>query len=671
MPKTKALYRPDEFLSTDDFAAEAVVRLCRDRKVKPNEISDLEIKEALTAQILSSPVFCIRNYFFTNSKRKEIVLIDPFKGQLLLDIVIESQRKRGYAQRVVEIKPRQVGWTQWNIARGMWYALQPHNDVMVFVKLDSVALDYNKRLGDMYNRLGWMTPMRRIDNQKQLILQNPNPKLREALPGLDSQINVAVPGDMRGRTPNVVIMSEYAHWDDPSRTMDAVMAGMSQGVETCVVIDTTPNGFDDDYYPLAMEAVENNPRWVANWERNVPPTKQQIIDGILGEPDAPEDGWVPAFMSWVWHEEYTTKDESPLGQLPKMTDKQKQHLKATLGKEEMFGNDEEIELQKRWGASLGNLWWRRQKIRNDIQGYSARQKVLTFRQEYATSYTDCFIDYKEVAFDPEGMDVIAQMGRAPTARGYLRCENVEGFQKWSVDDSWVSEWEEMRFWAPSEAGQKYVIAADLGAAFESEDADDTYVQVLRRRDRKQVAVYESRAPLFRVREAIWLLYQYFNRAFTAIEVDMGGGKTLVYELWQKGLTNQYRWKRYDTEDTKDTKFLGWETSHNTRDLMQSLLLEAIAHRDPNGKPAPTIILRDQKTINQLLTVRRGPDGKIEASGANHDDAVLALTAIGLRHANLRGTRADDRARRQRRPEQPVLAAAPKANARAKFGDSFV
>ena len=191
MPKRRyehSPYEEDDWLSAEEYATRFVRSEMKRRNITAEEVGSDEIKLALAEQSLLSPMFMIRNSFHTVGKNKEIVTVDPFLGQIILDLVCESQRKIGVAERVIEIKPRQVGWTTWLLARGMWKGLQPNNSIVVMVPDDEVVKSINKRIGDIYNNLGWMTPMRRIDNQKQVVFSNPDPRTRDFEKGLDTQI---------------------------------------------------------------------------------------------------------------------------------------------------------------------------------------------------------------------------------------------------------------------------------------------------------------------------------------------------------------------------------------------------------------------------------------------------------------------------------------------------
>ncbi len=629
--KLESLYAPDDWLTAEEYATAYVEMECARRRITPEQVDDDAIKLALAEKVLDSPMFAARNFFHTISKppRNELITVDPFKAQIALDIVCESQRRAEVGERVVTIKYRQLGSTTWFLVRGMHVGIQPNGTVVVMVPDDDIAKSINKRIGDIYNNLGWMTPMRRIDNQGRVVFSNPDPRTRDYEKGLESQILVVVPGPMRGLTSlRCVILSEFAHVRDnssvdPADMLDGLLGGIAKGAGTAVYIDTTPNGYDEDYYPIVMEAVERNPKWVKRWVNLPLYSREDLIAGAMGVPDRPEDGWLPFFYPMQAHEEYRTRDEHPLGQRPAMTPKRRQHLIATLGKLEQYGGDFEMELHKKYHASLGCLEWRRYTLDNDIQGFDARQKLLTFQQEYSHEWSAGFVDYGNSVFDPLGLEAIAKMVAKPSAVGILEATVKHGTLVWDIVDN-PYPWDEMRFWAPPNR-DSFAIGVDLGWSFESVECDRTVAQVIRRRDRKQVAVYESRAPMHRVRQQLYNLYKFYNNAFTAIETK-GPGKNLVRELYDMGMTNQYRWKRLDAEFVEDTKWLGWETSHHTRGTMEGILIEEIALRDSDGNPSPGIILRDDETVRELRGLKRYNDGegKVKARGGGHDDYADAL-----------------------------------------------
>jgi hypothetical protein len=128
-----------------------------------------------------------------------------------------------------------------------------------------------------------------------------------------------------------------------------------------------------------------------------------------------------------------------------------------------------------------------------------------------------------------------------------------------------------------------------------------------------------------VRDNLYMLYLYYHRPLLGIEME-GSAIAVARELFLMGATRQYRWKRMDADPYKQPgmDYLGWETSAKTRPVMQNLLVEAIGNRDADDHPAPTIILRDEKTYNQLTECTRDEWGKIENHSGGHDDHAIAL-----------------------------------------------
>jgi hypothetical protein len=260
--------------------------------------------------VLESPTFAIRNYFkCVHKETSRLVLQDQFVGQTALGYAIDWQRSNGYAQRVIAIKPRQVGWTQELIARAVQRALIPHSNSVVFMPDGDVIKKQSPRVGTIINNLPeWMHPMIRIDNQTMWEFDNPDSKARGDDPGLGSTLTLTVPGGYRGAANiNFVDFEEFAHWDtakgDPNSIMNAIMQGMGKHANTCAVICTTPNGHDQYYEPRVRQALERNPKWVKRWKKKGPWTREEIRAGALGEPDRPNT-WIPIFSRWCDHDEY-------------------------------------------------------------------------------------------------------------------------------------------------------------------------------------------------------------------------------------------------------------------------------------------------------------------------------------------------------------------------------
>ena len=614
------VYDPLEWMDEADFAKHIAAG-------RPGSECGSEIKRELLRMIFGSPIFAIRNYLFTTDKYGDLVRIDPWIGQTLHDYTIECQRRRGLPQRIVEIKARQVGFTAHNLARGFAASLRPRTKVLVLVNSEPVAASLMLRVGEMYNGLPrWLRPMKRIENVKELVLDNPNTRTRDTKPGLNSRYTIGVPSSFRGDTPHFFIWSEAAHcdvWEDVDK---GVIQGMAANSRSCIILDTTPNSYDDFYWPLVEASVQRNPTWVSQWD-GPPPTRDEIIAGKLGEPDVMMD-WVVDFCPWRWHEQFTTQDEDPKwGELPCLTDKELQHLKATVGKKDEYGGEEELELMQRHGTSLFRLAWRRYKI-NMAQGADPYMKLLKFRQEFPTTWRSGFVTFGHGAFDARGLDKLATwLGpgskygpRPPLAHGCLRRDNDGDIY---IDQTFISDWMTVDVWALPDPYEDYVLTVDTAQTYGHKDCDRTVATVLRRRDRKFVATMKCRAAPDDYREQVYLLYHWYNRAYLGIEMETDG-YDLAWTLWNRGCTNQYFYRRPDVPTYKPPmEALGWETNKKSRWSLQNCWISAIALKNADGQPEPDIIVPDQEMIDELLAVKRDVEGFIENKSGGHDDLFMA------------------------------------------------
>lgn len=590
---------------------------------------------ALTKQSRESYTFFASNFCSVADKRGHLVKLIPFAGQAIHRVCLDSQLRAGLPGRLVEVKARQLGLTVENIGRGLHYSLDENKRALFLVDDEDVAAEQATRLGTMLNGLpGFLQPMRRIQNLKHLVFDNPNPKDRAKNPGLVSQAQITVPSSFRGVPPGFVCISEYAHML-PERQL-AVQSGLISAMPltpySILIIDTTPNGIDESYYPMVMEAVEANPKWsrrLQDWKGEL--RAQDVLDGILGVPDCVAKGYpgvmVPMICAWYRHEEYSARSKTtPHGEMRPMTKAQKAETETTLGKISMYGGEEELELRDRYGVCLERLWWRRRKI----DGYkfpTEEMRLLTFRQEFMSTIESAFVDSGAAPFDRASMDALARMERRPSAIGLFRSENE--FEHWE----WMGEsignhrdpnpWHEIRLYAPPQNGEKYTMGVDTNIAYESADSDATVAQVVRFRDNKVVATYEARVPSHLLIDQLYYLYRWYFNCYYAIETA-GIGYDLVRRCIERGMSNVHYYKRYDADYPEPTKYPGWETNKITRPFMDQTLLEMLCHRNPGtGKVEPLCTVPDAQTIKEIRGLSRQPSGAFKSS-RGHDDHVDAL-----------------------------------------------
>ena len=576
------------------------------------------------------------NFCYIADKMGNLVTLKAFVGQAIHRVTLDSQLKAGLPGRMVEVKARQLGWTLENIARGLHYCLDENRRSMLLVDDEEVAQEQARRLGTMLNGLPqWMQPMRRIQNLKHLVFDNPNPKDRMTNPGLESAYQITVPSSMRGVPQGFVVISEYAFME-AERQM-AVQAGVISAAplttNSIIIIDTTPNGPDDFYEPMVRRAVEASPKWVKrieNWQGEL--TAQQVYDGVLGVPEVVAKGYagqyVPALCPWRLHDEYTCHSKiTPRGELKPLTKYQRAETESTLGKLSKYGGEEEIDLRDRYVLSTERLFWRRRKI----DGYempTEEMALLAFRQEFLSNVESAFIDSGSAPFDRASMDALLHMESTPKAVGLFAGEGR--FEHWESHGEPITAvhrdpnpWHEVRIYEGVRQGEKYTMGVDTDIAYESADSDASVAQIVRFRDNKVVATYEARVPSYLLLEQLYCLYRLYNNCYYAIETA-GMGYDLVRRCIDRGMSNAHYYKRYDKDYPEPTSFPGWETKTNTRPLMDQTFTELLCNRDrQTGKIDPLLNIPDETTIREIRGLTRTQTGSFKSS-RGHDDHYDAL-----------------------------------------------
>lgn len=628
-----ALYQPDEFLTLPQWLKQHY-----SDEIAPQEQNLVRL--ALTSRCMTSHHFFASNFCHVANKRGDLTLLKPFTGQAILRYTLDTQLRAGLAGRICEIKARQLGWTTENISRLLHFVVLGENRrALLLVDDEDVAAEQATRLNTMLNGLpSWLQPMRRIQNLKHIVFDNPNPKDRIKRPGLNSAGQITVPSSFRGVGGAIMaVISEYAHML-PER-QSAVQVGLISAIhpspDTILIIDTTPNGEDGFYSKMARRAVENNPKWVKkieNWRGEL--AAQDVLNGILGEPDVVAKRYpgkmVPAVCPWRFHEEYSARSkQTPHGMLNPLTKHQRAELISTLGKISRYGGEEEIDLRDRYDVCLERLFFRRAMI-DQYELPTDEMSLLAFRQEYLSTIESAFVDSGKAPFDRASMDAISRMTRSPAAVGLFSGENQ--FEWWQQNAGGTlldhehrdpNPWQEIRIYAPPQAGERYTMGVDTDIAYESDDSDATVAQVVRFSDRKIVATYEARVPSYELIKQLYCLYKWYNNAYYAIETA-GIGYDLVRRCIDAGMANVHYYKRYDADDPEPTRYPGWETNKVTRPMMDQMLLEMVCHRNPDShKPEPLAVFCDETTVKEIKGLSRTPTGSFK-SARGHDDHVDAL-----------------------------------------------
>lgn len=273
----------------------------------------------------------------------------PFKFNRAQEIItekLEEQRKKTGRVRAIILKARQQGISTYCAGRVFWKSyFSPHARSVVMAH-DSATSDalFNMSKNLIKNMQGELSPEEHRSNAKEIIIKSPSFKDKDAVASY-RLYTAGSPEAGRGTTPTIAHLSEVAFWQHDEKILAGLFQGISQAAGTEVILESTANGAQGEFYRLWKGAV------------------------------AGENEYLPIFLPWFLTPEY--QREAP---------------------ENMELSIEEETLQEKYDLSLDQLYWRRLKI--------AEGGELKFKQEYPSSADEAFIISGSNVFNVEKLDAL-------------------------------------------------------------------------------------------------------------------------------------------------------------------------------------------------------------------------------------------------------------------------
>ena len=314
----------------------------------PENISQEKTGSNLYAEWVEMPrsfiesVLCIK----TEDQRRTLF---KFNGvQNMLYEKIQAIRDRQKPARIIILKARQEGVS--TFTEGMIFqdtALKPNvNSLIVAHEPESTEaiFEMSKLFYDMMPKE--TRPLKRYDNKKQLVFDNPDEKARVEKPGQRSRIVIATAGKVkigRGLTIHNFHGSEVAFWKNGKELMLSVMQAIPDLPNTMVVLESTANGFG------------GNGEYFYN----------MVQDALAGKND-----FELIFLPWHLMPKYSMQFSG---------EEEKTKFAETL-------DAYEKEIQRSFNLTLEQLNWRRWAIKNKCGG-----DIDKFKQEYPITIEEAFV----------------------------------------------------------------------------------------------------------------------------------------------------------------------------------------------------------------------------------------------------------------------------------------
>jgi len=241
----------------------------------------------------------------------------------------------------------------------------------------------------------------------------------------------------------------------------------------------------------------------------------------------------------------------------------------------------------------------------DDDWYESKSKTMPswqLHQEYPRSPEEAFIKSGNPVFD---LDALSEHETEEPRRGYLHKFTKKQVEYRLAKDGEFAIWEE-----PHPEGV-YVIGADVAEGLGHGDYSSAHI--INARNSLVVATWHGHIEPDLFGEALAEVGWWYNGALMGVE-NNNHGLTTLKALQRYGYKNLYRTRRLQQRNPEATEILGWRTTAATKPLAIDELAASI--RDG------AIDLRDERTIAELRTFVRDPNGKMH--GSPHDDRVMSL-----------------------------------------------
>ncbi len=312
------------------------------------EVPQIESLKEISKFFVREPRKYIQRCLYIKTKDQKIVPLQFNTAQKLIYERIRAIKEKGKPIRIILLKARQEGVSTFCEAMIFDKTANHKNVNSLIVAHEPESTEAIFAMSKLfYDMLPWhKKPMRRYDNKKQMVFENPDEKSRDESPGLRSRMVISTADKVkvgRGLTLHCFHGSEVAFWKKAKELMLSVMQAVPDLPNTMVFLESTANGFGGDgeyFYNIVQDAL------------------------------AVKNEFELVFLPWHLMPEYS---------MPFVNDEEKKKFAETL-------DGYERDLMKTAKVTLEQLNWRRWAIQNKCGG-----DLEKFKQEYPATIEEAFV----------------------------------------------------------------------------------------------------------------------------------------------------------------------------------------------------------------------------------------------------------------------------------------
>ena len=491
----------------------------------------------------------------------QALVLNP--AQQLMEAAAQEQLKANGWIRQVVLKCRQPGGSTYWSARGSHMSMLNANVNMLTIAQDEQTSSHIFGITKLfYDSLdNDIKPMYRYQSKKELAFENPNDRTRDQYPGLRSRVTFQSARNMHAGTGTTV---QFLHISEgakhPQATVEHISASLVPSVPlaagTCIVQESTAFTTGDAFHALCDQAMSGKSIWTF------------------------------VFLLWTLQPDYAV----PLSK--------GERLRYTA---------EEKSLRKHYKLTDDQLKFRRLKIQEFMMsGGSEPMAETLFSQEYPLAPELAWVSLDSSAFDPGKLFGLRQHIAGPI----LRADIFPGGRVFANDQG------PLMIWKTPLPGELYDIGVDTADGLE--DGDWSVAEVISRKTGEQVAEYRAKIGPFDYADVLYSLGQYYQWAQIGVEVN-GIGFATNDKLQKLAYPSLYIWRYRGKAVPELSKFSGWKTQPDSKNLMVSLVNNELRH--------DRLVIHSQVLLNEMrvFCAQATEMGfTYRAAPGYNDDAVMAL-----------------------------------------------
>ena len=461
-------------------------------------------------QKLRNAGYYLENFIFIRTKDQKLTRLKMKPAQKKLYDIMERERAAGRPVRIVILKARQLGFS--TVVEALFFhdtATRRLVQTLIIAHSSDATtklFQMNKLFFDMLPKK--LRPMRKNSNAREIVFENPEKDAEKKAknPGLRSAIRCVTAGSDgagRGSTITNIHASEAAFWKRMKETLDGLLSAVPDDPQTAVVIESTPNGFNEfkDF-----------------WD-----------DAVAGK-----NAFLPLFFPWFDEPGYRKP-------VPPGTE----------------WTEEELQLQETYGLDGEQLQWRRWCIRNNLGG-----DAVKFKQEYPSCPEEAFLMSGNPFFENESILLLIQRLPEPLRRG--RFVYGEGDGGKPLSPVWEDDARgEIAIFEEADRLTPYVAGGDTAG----DGSDRFTAHLINNVTGVQAAeiLYDGGSELWYAQQ-LYCLGKIYNRALLGVEINFSTYPERKLEEWNYPKL-YIREKKDDASRELQSEKLGWRTDPQTRPMI--------------------------------------------------------------------------------------------------------